>query len=92
MTSAAPPWIRFSSTMDGAAALRCGALTKVFGHSRSIRKYGQPWGLDVALAGYRKPKEERITYGEKEGFEIVDGGYALCGPKYHEHFRDVCST
>lgn len=43
-----------------------------------------PWG------GYGKPKAERIAYGRKEGFEIVDDGYALSGPKYYEHFRDVC--
>lgn len=43
-----------------------------------------PWG------GYSKPKEERIAYGRKEGYEIVDDGYALSGPKYYEHFRDVC--
>lgn len=43
-----------------------------------------PWG------GYGKPKDERIAYGRKEGYEIVDDGYALSGPKYYEHFRDVC--
>ena len=43
-----------------------------------------PWG------GYSKPKQERIAYGTKEGFEIVGGGYALSGPKYYEHFRDTC--
>lgn len=43
-----------------------------------------PWG------GYSKPKQERIAYGKKEGYEIVDNGYALSGPKYYEHFRDVC--
>jgi hypothetical protein len=43
-----------------------------------------PWG------GYSKPKQERIAYGRKEGFEIVDNGYALSGPRYYEHFHDVC--
>lgn len=43
-----------------------------------------PWG------GYDKPKQERIQFGESAGYEIVDGGYALSGPKYYDAFRDVC--
>lgn len=43
-----------------------------------------PWG------GYGKPKQERIAFGKSAGYEIVDGGYALSGPKYYNAFRDVC--
>jgi hypothetical protein len=43
-----------------------------------------PWG------GYDGPKEERIQYGRQQGFEIVDNGFALSGPKYYARFRDVC--
>jgi len=43
-----------------------------------------PWG------GYSKPKQERIQFGRSANFEIVDGGYALSGPKYYDNFRDVC--
>jgi hypothetical protein len=43
-----------------------------------------PWG------GYSKPKQERISFGKSEGYEIVQDGYALSGPKYYEAFRDVC--
>ncbi len=43
-----------------------------------------PWG------GYADPKKERIDFGTKAGFEIVDGGFALSGPKYYERFRQVC--
>jgi hypothetical protein len=43
-----------------------------------------PWG------GYSKPKEERIEFGKSAGYEIVQGGYALSGPKYYAAFRDVC--
>ncbi|HEX4021663.1 MAG TPA: enterotoxin [Acidobacteriaceae bacterium] len=43
-----------------------------------------PWG------GYEKAKEERIEFGKKAGFEIVNGGFALSGPKYYEHFKNVC--
>lgn len=54
-------------------------------------KYGEapgvwlsPWG------GYDGPKKERIQFGQEAGFEIVDGGFALSGPKYYERFREVC--
>lgn len=43
-----------------------------------------PWG------GYDKPKEERVKFGRQQGYEIVDGGFALSGPKYYRHFLDVC--
>ncbi len=42
-----------------------------------------PWG------GYSTPKNERLAYGKSEGYEVVDGGYALSGPKYYDAFRDV---
>ena len=43
-----------------------------------------PWG------GYSKPKQERIQFGTNAGYEIIEGGYALSGPKYYAAFRDVC--
>lgn len=43
-----------------------------------------PWG------GYDGPKKERIQFGKEAGFEIVSGGFALSGPKYYAHFREVC--
>ncbi len=42
-----------------------------------------PWG------GYGPPKQERIAEGKREGYEIVDGGFALSGPKYYARFHDV---
>jgi hypothetical protein len=42
-----------------------------------------PWG------GYSTPQKERLAYGKSEGYEVVDGGYALSGPKYYDAFRDV---
>ena len=57
----------------------------------AAQKYGaepgiwmSPWG------GYDGPKKERIQYGRQQGFEIVDNGFALSGPKYYARFRDVC--
>jgi hypothetical protein len=42
-----------------------------------------PWG------GYSKPKKERIAFGQAAGYEIVQNGYALSGPRYYAAFRDV---
>lgn len=57
----------------------------------AANKYGaapgiwmSPWG------GYDVPKKERIQFGKQQGFEIVDNGFALSGPKYYARFRDVC--
>jgi hypothetical protein len=43
-----------------------------------------PWG------GYDGPKRERIEFAKSAGYEIVEGGYALSGPRYYQAFRDVC--
>lgn len=57
---------------------------------QAAEKYGaepgiwmSPWG------GYGKSKRERIAFGKSQGYEIVEGGYALSGPKYYSAFRDV---
>lgn len=42
-----------------------------------------PWG------GYGKPKEERIRNGRAAGYEIINDGFALSGPKYYQRFHDV---
>jgi hypothetical protein len=43
-----------------------------------------PWG------GYAKEKQERISYGRTHGFEIMNEGYALSGPKYFDRFEQIC--
>ena len=43
-----------------------------------------PWG------GYGDPKKQRITFGQQQGFETNEGGFALSGPKYFDRFRDTC--
>ncbi|HET9741114.1 MAG TPA: enterotoxin [Terriglobales bacterium] len=43
-----------------------------------------PWG------GYSKPKQERLQSAKESGYEIVQGGLALSGPRYFEYFRKVC--
>jgi hypothetical protein len=43
-----------------------------------------PWG------GYDEEKKQRIAYGRAHGFEILNDGYALSGPKYFERFENAC--
>jgi hypothetical protein len=73
-------------------------FSKAFPHGfvplcKAAKKYGaapgvwlSPWG------GYSKPRRERVTNGRKAGYEIVDGGFALSGPKYWKRFRHVVMT
>jgi hypothetical protein len=43
-----------------------------------------PWG------GYGQPQKDRLKYGEAQGFETNEGGFALSGPKYYKRFHDTC--
>jgi hypothetical protein len=45
-----------------------------------------PWG------GYGERKQERVAAGEKAGYEIVKGGFALSGPRYYKKFEGTCLT
>ncbi|WP_049622151.1 enterotoxin [Frateuria defendens] len=42
-----------------------------------------PWG------GYGPPKKERVKNGQAAGYEVIDGGLALSGPRYYQRFRDA---
>jgi hypothetical protein len=43
-----------------------------------------PWG------GYEQQKLDRIAFGKKHGYEIVNGGFALSGPRYYAQFEKTC--
>ena len=64
---------------DGFTKVR-GALEK---YHAAPGVWMSPWG------GYSTPQKERLAYGKSEGYEVVDGGYALSGPRYYDAFRDV---
>ena len=55
------------------AAAKCGAAPGV---------WLSPWG------GYDTMKIKRIA-GGRDKYEVVDGGFALSGPKYYPRFHDV---
>jgi hypothetical protein len=42
-----------------------------------------PWG------GYGPAKKERVETAKRDGFEIMNGGMALSGPKYYQRFHDA---
>lgn len=44
-----------------------------------------PWG------GYDKAKQARLVTARREGYEIVNNGLALSGPKYYALFHSVAS-
>jgi hypothetical protein len=58
--------------------------------TRAAAEYGtapgiwlSPWG------GYGPPKRERLATAKRDGYEIVDGGLALSGPKYYARFHEA---
>jgi hypothetical protein len=44
-----------------------------------------PWG------GYEQAKQARLAAAKKAGYEIVDGGLALSGPRYYALFHDAAT-
>jgi hypothetical protein len=61
----------------------------------NVRKAAETYGADPGVwmspwGGYDRPKQDRLEYGRQQGFEIVNNGFALSGPKYYARFRDVC--
>jgi hypothetical protein len=73
-------WDINSGFPNGLAPVRAAAAKYGFG----IGIWMSPWG------GYQKEKQERIAFGKSQGYEIVDGGYALSGPRYYAKFEQTC--
>ena len=44
-----------------------------------------PWG------GYGPAKQERLSTAKRDGYEIVNGGLALSGPKYYARFHQAAT-
>jgi hypothetical protein len=42
-----------------------------------------PWG------GYGAPKQERVRRGQAAGYEVIDNGLALSGPRYYQRFHEA---
>ena len=72
-------WGFNSGFPDGFAKVAAAAGQYNFG----IGVWLSPWG------GY-EGKEQRIAYGRAHGYEIVNNGYALSGPRYYQAFEKTC--
>jgi len=55
-------------------------------YDSAIGVWLSPWG------GYGQAKDERMKYGQTQGFETNRNGFSLAGPKYYARFRDVCAA
>lgn len=73
-------WGFNSGFPDGLTAVRAAAAK--YGAAPGI--WLSPWG------GYGVAKKQRVAFGKAHGYGIVDGGFALSGPKYYDRFHDVC--
>lgn len=73
----------FSSDLpDGFTKIHEAAKQYGFG----IGVWLSPWG------GYVQRKKDRVATGEKAGYETVNGGFALSGPRYYSKFEETCLT
>jgi len=73
-------WQFNSGFPDGFTKLRATAAS--YGAAPGV--WMSPWG------GYGKPKKQRVAAGRAAGYEIVENGFGLSGPKYYAAFRDTC--
>jgi len=53
-------------------------------YASTLGAWLSPWG------GYGQAKQQRLKYGQEQGFEINPSGFSLAGHKYYARFRDVC--
>jgi len=58
---------------------------------KAAEKYHSNLGAWLSpFGGYGKAKEERLKYGQLQGFETNKSGFSLAGSTYYNRFRDVC--
>jgi len=62
---------------------------------RKLMKAAQPYGIAQGAwlspnGGYAYAKEARVAFGESQGYETNETGFATGGPRYAEAFRDAC--
>ena len=49
---------------------------------KAVGLWLSPWG------GYNKPRDIRVSHAKENGFETVDGKFALSGPNYFRNFNE----
>jgi len=59
---------------------------------KTAEKYHSSLGAWLSpFGGYGKAKEERLKYGQQQGFETNKSGFSLEGRTYYVRFRDACT-
>ena len=59
---------------------------------KAAKEYDSNLGAWLSpFGGYGKAKQERLKYGQKQGFETNKSGFSLAGSTYYSRFRDVCT-
>jgi len=59
---------------------------------KTAEKYDSALGAWLSpFGGYGEAKNERLKYGQQQGFETNKSGFSLAGPTYYARFRDVCA-
>jgi len=60
-----------------------------------IRKAAAEYGAGIGVwlspfGGYDHAREQRLSFGCKQGFETNANGFSLAGPRYYQRFHDIC--
>jgi hypothetical protein len=58
--------------------------------ARAARRYHAGVGVWLSPWGGYEEKAERLAYGRKHGYEIINDGFALSGPRYFQSFQRIC--
>jgi hypothetical protein len=63
-----------------------------FGQLQQLcRQYGTRVGAWLSpFGGYGRAKQQRLEYGQREGYEMNRAGFSLAGAKYYERFKSEC--
>jgi hypothetical protein len=62
-------------------------FTKV---AAAARQYHAGIGVWLSPWGGYEEKAQRLAYGRKHGYEIINNGFALSGPRYYRRFQQIC--
>ncbi|HEV2438257.1 MAG TPA: enterotoxin [Verrucomicrobiae bacterium] len=58
---------------------------------KAAAKYDADIGVWLSpFGGYNHAREQRLKYGQEQGFETNASGFSLAGPKYFQRFREIC--
>lgn len=56
----------------------------------AAKQYGAGIGVWLSPWGGYEEKAQRLAWGRAHGYEIINDGYALSGPRYFRRFQQIC--